>query len=67
VAQFGLNDDGTEGSRLVRFGDTRVLCTAGLEERVPLWMKGLGKGWVTAKFGMLLRFTGDRMRREASP
>ena len=55
-----------EGSCLVRFGDTHVLCTASLEERVPPWMKGLGKGWVTAEYGMLPRSTGDRMRREAS-
>jgi len=44
-----------EGSCLVRFGDTHVLCTASLEERVPPWMKGLGKGWVTAEYGMLPR------------
>ena len=55
-----------EGSCLVRFGDTHVLCTASLEERLPPWMKGLGKGWVTAEYGMLPRSTGDRMRREAS-
>ena len=55
-----------EGSCLIRFGDTHVLCTASLEERVPPWMKGLGKGWVTAEYGMLPRSTGDRMRREAS-
>ena len=55
-----------EGSCLIRFGDTHVLCTASLEERVPPWMKGLGKGWVTAEYGMLPRSTGERMRREAS-
>jgi ribonuclease PH len=55
-----------EGSCLVRFGDTHVLCTASLEERVPPWMKGLGKGWITAEYGMLPRSTGERMRREAS-
>ena len=55
-----------EGSCLVKFGDTHVLCTASLEERVPPWMKGLGKGWVTAEYGMLPRSTGDRMRREAT-
>ena len=55
-----------EGSCLVKFGDTHVLCTASLEERVPPWMKGLGKGWVTAEYGMLPRSTDDRMRREAS-
>src|SRR6188508_1031178 len=55
-----------EGSCLVRFGDTHVLCTASLEERVPPWLKGLGKGWITAEYGMLPRSTGERMRREAS-
>src|SRR5436305_13652733 len=55
-----------EGSCLVRFGDTHVLCTATLEERVPPWLKGLGKGWVTAEYGMLPRATGERMRREAA-
>ena len=55
-----------EGSCLVRFGDTHVLCTASLEERVPGWMRNSGKGWVTAEYGMLPRSTGDRMRREAS-
>ncbi len=55
-----------EGSCLVKFGDTHVLCTASLEERVPPWLKGLGKGWVTAEYGMLPRSTGERMRREAS-
>ncbi|HUR43606.1 MAG TPA: ribonuclease PH [Aestuariivirga sp.] len=55
-----------EGSCLVRFGDTHVLCTATLEEKVPPWLKGLGKGWVTAEYGMLPRSTGERMRREAA-
>ena len=55
-----------EGSCLVKFGDTQVLCTASLEERVPPWMRNSGKGWVTAEYGMLPRSTGDRMRREAS-
>lgn len=55
-----------EGSCLVRFGDTHVLCTASLEERVPPWLRNAGKGWVTAEYGMLPRATGDRMRREAS-
>ena len=55
-----------EGSCLVKFGDTHVLCTASLEERVPAWMRNSGKGWVTAEYGMLPRSTGDRMRREAS-
>jgi ribonuclease PH len=55
-----------EGSCLVRFGDTHVLCTASMEERVPPWMRNSGKGWVTAEYGMLPRSTGERMRREAS-
>ncbi len=55
-----------EGSCLVKFGDTHVLCTASLEERVPAWMRNSGKGWVTAEYGMLPRSTGERMRREAS-
>lgn len=55
-----------EGSCLVRFGDTHVLCTASLEERVPPWLRNGGKGWVTAEYGMLPRSTGDRMRREAT-
>jgi len=55
-----------EGSCLVRFGDTHVLCTASLEEKVPGWLRNSGKGWVTAEYGMLPRATGERMRREAS-
>ena len=55
-----------EGSCLVKFGDTHVLCTASLEERVPAWLRNGGKGWVTAEYGMLPRSTHDRMRREAS-
>ena len=55
-----------EGACLVRFGDTHVLCTASLEERVPPWLKGGGKGWVTAEYGMLPRATNERTRREAS-
>jgi ribonuclease PH len=55
-----------EGSCLVRFGDTHVLCTASVEDRVPPWLRGGGKGWVTAEYGMLPRSTGERMRREAS-
>ncbi len=51
---------------MVRFGDTHVLCTASLEERVPPWLRGGGKGWVTAEYGMLPRSTTERMRREAS-
>lgn len=55
-----------EGSCLVKFGDTHVLCTASAEERVPGWMKNTGKGWVTAEYGMLPRSTGSRMDREAA-
>ncbi|MBN9046256.1 MAG: ribonuclease PH [Rhizobiales bacterium] len=55
-----------EGSCLVKFGDTHVLCTASLEEKVPGWMRNSGKGWVTAEYGMLPRSTGERMRREAA-
>jgi len=55
-----------EGSCLVKFGDTHVLCTASLEEKVPAWMRNSGKGWVTAEYGMLPRATGERMRREAA-
>jgi len=56
----------SEGSCLVKFGDTHVLCTASLEEKVPSWLRNAGKGWVTAEYGMLPRSTGDRMRREAA-
>jgi ribonuclease PH len=55
-----------EGSCLVRFGDTHVLCTASVDERVPPWLKGKGKGWVTAEYGMLPRSTGSRTDREAA-
>lgn len=54
-----------EGSCLVKCGDTHVLCTASLEERIPPWLRGQNRGWVTAEYGMLPRATGDRMRREA--
>lgn len=55
-----------EGSVLVEFGDTRVLCTASIEGGVPRFLKGKGEGWVTAEYGMLPRSTHERMRREAS-
>ena len=55
-----------EGSALVEFGDTRVLCAATIEGRVPPWMKGRGRGWVTAEYGMLPRSTGQRTPREAA-
>jgi ribonuclease PH len=55
-----------EGSVLVCFGDTRVICTASVEQGVPRFMRGEGRGWVTAEYGMLPRSTGTRMAREAS-
>ena len=55
-----------EGSCLIKIGDTHVLCTATLEDRVPPFIKGSGLGWVTAEYGMLPRATNTRMRREAS-
>jgi ribonuclease PH len=55
-----------EGSCLVRFGETHVLCTATVSEKVPPWLKGSGRGWVTAEYGMLPRATNERMRREAA-
>ena len=55
-----------EGSCMIRMGDTHVLCTATLEDRVPSFIKGSGLGWVTAEYGMLPRSTTSRMRREAA-
>ena len=55
-----------EGSVLVEFGQTRVICTASVEEKVPGFLKGKAQGWVTAEYGMLPRSTGQRMRREAA-
>ena len=55
-----------EGSVLIECGNTKVLCNASVEERVPAWLRGKGKGWVTAEYGMLPRSTNSRMRREAS-
>jgi ribonuclease PH len=55
-----------EGSCLIKFGNTHVLCTASLEERVPPWLKGQGRGWVTAEYGMLPRATSERTRREVT-
>src|SRR6202522_1116902 len=55
-----------EGSCLARFGDTHVLVTASLQEQIPSFLKGSGKGWVTAEYGMLPRSTHERMRREAA-
>lgn len=55
-----------EGSVLIEFGETKVICTATIEEKVPGFLKGSGQGWVTAEYGMLPRSTGTRMRREAT-
>lgn len=55
-----------EGSCMAKFGDTHVLCTASVEQRVPPWMRDSGKGWVTAEYGMLPRSTHSRMNREAA-
>ena len=55
-----------EGSVLVEFGDTQVLCTASVENKVPRFLKGKGQGWITAEYGMLPRSTGSRMGREAA-
>lgn len=55
-----------EGSCLVKFGNTHVICTASIDEKTPPWLRNSGKGWVTAEYGMLPRSTGSRMRREAS-
>ncbi|MCG8511942.1 MAG: ribonuclease PH [Rhodospirillales bacterium] len=63
--EAGINRH-AEGSCLVRLGDTQVLCTASVEQRIPYWLKGSGKGWVTAEYGMLPRATGTRTDREAA-
>ncbi|MGE3475464.1 MAG: ribonuclease PH [Rhodospirillaceae bacterium] len=63
--ELGVNKH-AEGSCLVKFGDTHVLCTATIEEQVPPWLKGGGKGWVTAEYGMLPRSTNTRTAREAA-
>ncbi len=55
-----------EGSVLVSFGDTRVLCTASVEEKVPAFLRGKGEGWITAEYGMLPRATAERTQREAA-
>ena len=55
-----------EGSVLVEFGNTKVICTVSVENGVPRFLKGQGQGWLTAEYGMLPRATGDRTRREAS-
>ena len=55
-----------EGSCLIKFGETHVLCTASLEEKPPSWLRGTGKGWVTAEYAMLPRATHERTRREST-
>jgi ribonuclease PH len=55
-----------EGSCLVKFGETHVLCTASLEDKPPMWLRGQGKGWITAEYSMLPRATHTRTRRESS-
>jgi ribonuclease PH len=55
-----------EGSVLIEFGETRVICTASIEEKVPAFLKGRGQGWLTAEYGMLPRSTHTRMDREAA-
>ncbi len=63
--ETGVNKH-AEGSCLARFGDTHVLCTATVEEKVPFWMRNSGQGWITAEYGMLPRSTGTRTDREAA-
>ena len=55
-----------DGSCLIKFGNTQVICTASYDAKIPRWLKGSGNGWVTAEYGMLPRSTNERMRREAS-
>ncbi len=55
-----------EGSALIKFGDTHVICTASIENNVPRWMRGSNEGWITAEYGMLPRSTHERMNREAA-
>lgn len=55
-----------EGSVLIEFGDTKVICTASIEEQIPPFLKGTGSGWITAEYGMLPRSTGSRNKREAA-
>lgn len=55
-----------EGSALIECGDTRIICTASVEEKVPRFLRGSGQGWITSEYGMLPRSTGSRMTREAS-
>ncbi|MFL2836629.1 MAG: ribonuclease PH [Hyphomicrobiales bacterium] len=57
--------DNADGSCMIEIGKTRVICTASIENRVPFWLKNMGKGWITAEYGMLPRSTNQRMSREA--
>ena len=63
--EVGVNKH-AEGSALIKFGDTHVICTASIENHVPRWMRGSNEGWITAEYGMLPRSTHERMNREAS-
>ena len=63
--ELGVNKH-AEGSALVKFGDTHVICTATIENHVPRWMRGSNEGWITAEYGMLPRSTHERMNREAA-
>ena len=63
--EVGVNKH-AEGSALIKFGDTHVICTASIENHVPRWMKGSNEGWITAEYGMLPRSTHERMNREAA-
>ena len=63
--ETGININ-AEGSCLVKFGNTHVLCTASVDEKIPHWLKNSGKGWVTAEYGMLPRSTNSRIDREAA-
>ena len=62
--EVGVNKH-AEGSALIKFGDTHVICTASIENHVPRWMRGSNEGWITAEYGMLPRSTDQRMQREA--
>ena len=63
--EVGVNKH-AEGSALIKFGDTHVICTASIEDHVPRWMRGSNEGWITAEYGMLPRSTHERMNREAA-
>ena len=63
--EVGVNKH-AEGSALIKFGDTHVICTASIENQVPRWMRGSNEGWITAEYGMLPRSTNERMNREAT-